>query len=58
MVIHGTHDAIRPYQSGAAFADLLGGALVSLEGSGHAPHARDPVKVNLLIKQFVDRIGQ
>jgi pimeloyl-ACP methyl ester carboxylesterase len=56
LVIHGTDDAIRPYESGAAFADLLGGALVLLKGSGHAPHARDPVKVNLLIKQFADRV--
>ena len=24
-----------------------------LEGSGHAPHARDPVKVNLLLRDFV-----
>ena len=56
LVIHGTDDAIRPYESGAAFADLLGGALVLLKGSGHAPHARDPVRVNLLIKQFADRI--
>jgi pimeloyl-ACP methyl ester carboxylesterase len=58
LVIHGTDDAIRPSESGAAFADLLGGALVLLHGAGHAPHARDPVKVNLLIKQFVDRVGR
>ena len=57
LIIHGTADAIRPYQSGAAFADLLGAALVLLEGSGHAPHARDPVKVNLLIKQFADQVA-
>lgn len=57
LVIHGVDDAIRPYESGAAFADLLGAALVSLHGAGHAPHARDPVKVNLLIKQFADRVG-
>jgi pimeloyl-ACP methyl ester carboxylesterase len=56
LVIHGTDDAIRPYESGAAFADLFGGALVLLKGSGHAPHARDPVKVNLLIKQFAARV--
>jgi pimeloyl-ACP methyl ester carboxylesterase len=56
LVIHGTDDAIRPHESGAAFADLLGGALVLLKGAGHAPHARDPVRVNLLIKQFADRI--
>ena len=32
---------------------LTGGALVSLEGSGHSPHARDPVKVNLLLRDFI-----
>ena len=30
-----------------------GGELVLLEGSGHVPHARDPVKVNLLLRDFV-----
>ena len=38
---------------GAALAELTGGTLVTLEGSGHAPHARDPVKVNLLLRDFV-----
>ena len=52
LVIHGTHDGIRPHASGAALADLLGCPLVSLEGSGHGPHARDPVKVNLLVRDF------
>ena len=28
-----------------------------LEGAGHAPHARDPVKVNLLIREFVESLG-
>ena len=28
--------------------------MASLEGSGHAPHARDPVKVNLLLSDFID----
>jgi pimeloyl-ACP methyl ester carboxylesterase len=54
LVIHGTDDAIRPYQAGIAFADLLGGTKVLLEGSGHAPHARDPVKVNRLLRDFID----
>jgi pimeloyl-ACP methyl ester carboxylesterase len=58
LVIHGTGDAIRPYASGEALADLLDGALVLLGGSGHAPQARDPVRVNLLIQQFVDRIAR
>ena len=53
LVIHGLEDAIRSPESGAALAELTGGALVSLEGSGHAPHARDPVKVNLLLREFI-----
>ena len=54
LVIHGTADAIRTHQAGVALANLLGGAMASLDGSGHAPHARDPVKVNLLLRDFVD----
>jgi pimeloyl-ACP methyl ester carboxylesterase/predicted glycosyltransferase len=53
LVIHGVDDAIRSHESGATLAELTGGTLVSLDGSGHAPHARDPVKVNLLLRDFV-----
>ena len=52
LVIHGSEDALRPWQSGARLAELAGGELVVLEGSGHFPHARDPVKVNLLLRDF------
>jgi pimeloyl-ACP methyl ester carboxylesterase len=55
LVIHGTDDAVRPHDSGAALAALTGGALVTLEGSGHNPQARDPVKVNLLLRDFAAR---
>ena len=53
LVIHGSDDHVRPHDSGEALAELTGGALVTLEGSGHIPLARDPVKVNLLIRDFV-----
>jgi pimeloyl-ACP methyl ester carboxylesterase len=52
LVIHGSEDAVRSHESGAALAELTGGTFVSLEGSGHAPHARDPVKVNLLLRDL------
>jgi pimeloyl-ACP methyl ester carboxylesterase/predicted glycosyltransferase len=52
LVIHGRDDAVRPHDSGAALAKLTGGALVSLDGCGHSPHARDPVRVNLLVRDF------
>jgi pimeloyl-ACP methyl ester carboxylesterase len=53
LVLHGDEDAIRPLAQGAAMAEATGGTLVTLVGSGHGPHARDPVKVNLLIRDFV-----
>ena len=53
LVIHGSDDAVRPFASGARLAELAGGELVVLEGSGHFPHVRDPVKVNLLLREFV-----
>jgi len=53
LVIHGESDAIGSVTRGAAFAEQTGGRLVLLEGSGHAPHIRDPVKVNLLLREFL-----
>jgi len=48
-------DAIRPLADGARLAELVGGELVTMEGSGHAPHVRDPVKVGLLLGDFIGR---
>jgi pimeloyl-ACP methyl ester carboxylesterase/predicted glycosyltransferase len=53
LVIHGDEDQIRPVAQGAALAEATGGQLVTLEGAGHIPNARDPVKVNLLLREFV-----
>ena len=53
LVIHGRDDAVRPWASGARLAELASGSLAVLEGSGHFPHARDPVKVNLLLRDFI-----
>ena len=53
LVIHGSDDAVRPCASGARLAELADGELAVLEGSGHLPHARDPVKVNLLLREFI-----
>ena len=54
LVIHGDQDAISPLKRGEALAEATGGMLVKMEGSGHFPLARDPVKVNLLIRNFVE----
>jgi pimeloyl-ACP methyl ester carboxylesterase/predicted glycosyltransferase len=53
LVIHGDHDAVGSVSCGIALAEDTGGRLVLLEGSGHAPHVRDPVKVNLLLRDVV-----
>jgi pimeloyl-ACP methyl ester carboxylesterase len=52
LVLHGDRDAIRPHAQGAELARATGGRLVTLEGSGHGAHARDPVRVNLLLREF------
>jgi pimeloyl-ACP methyl ester carboxylesterase/predicted glycosyltransferase len=53
LVVHGEKDAIASVSRGVALAEHTGGELVVLEGSGHAPHIRDPVKVNLLLREFI-----
>ncbi len=53
LVLHGDDDAVRPHVTGAAYAEATGGTLVTLEGSGHCPQSRDPVRVNTLLRDFV-----
>ncbi|GAA4767370.1 alpha/beta hydrolase [Actinomycetospora chibensis] len=53
LVVHGDADAVAPYEGGVAVASWTGGSLVSIPGGGHAPTVRDPVRVNLLIRDFV-----
>ncbi|NUT57201.1 MAG: alpha/beta hydrolase, partial [Thermoleophilia bacterium] len=53
LVIHGTDDAVRPFIVAEELAEVTGGELAALEGSGHCPHARAPVRVNLLLRDFV-----
>jgi pimeloyl-ACP methyl ester carboxylesterase len=52
LVIHGDHDAISPHARGAELARLTGARMLTVVGGGHFPHARDPVQVNLAIRDF------
>ena len=54
LVIHGDRDLIRPQVQGEALARATGGDVVTLHGCGHIPLVRDPVRVNLLIREFVE----
>jgi pimeloyl-ACP methyl ester carboxylesterase len=55
LVIHGTMDDLVEPERARAFASELGAEAVFLEGSGHGPHARDAVKINLLLRDFIWR---
>jgi pimeloyl-ACP methyl ester carboxylesterase len=57
LVVHGTKDQVSHVRRGKALAAATGGGLVVMEGAGHIPMARDPVKVNLLIREFVESLG-
>ena len=56
LVIHGSDDHCQPLARAERMAELTGGELVVLEGAGHLPHARDPVKVNQLLLDFIRRV--
>ena len=57
LVVHGTADRIDSHRVGTRAARLSGGTFVPLVGSGHIPVVRDPVRVNLLLRDFVDRLS-
>jgi pimeloyl-ACP methyl ester carboxylesterase len=57
LVVHGDKDRISPLRSGRALAEATAGALVVVEGGGHIVLARDPVKVNLLIREFAGALA-
>jgi predicted glycosyltransferase len=52
LVVQGTRDNCQPFERGVLTAELTGAPRVVLEGSGHIPMARRPVKVNQLISDF------
>jgi pimeloyl-ACP methyl ester carboxylesterase len=55
LVIHGSEDVCQPVARGERVAELTGGDLLRMEGSGHQPHARDPVVVSIALRDFVAR---
>ncbi|MGH3113117.1 MAG: alpha/beta fold hydrolase, partial [Gaiellaceae bacterium] len=57
LVVHGDLDACQTRERAVAVAELTGGTLVTLEGAGHLPQARHPVKVNGLVREFAEPIA-
>lgn len=57
LVVHGTDDHIVPVAAGRRLAAELGAPMVEVVGGGHSAIAREPVLANLLIGDFVRRLG-
>jgi len=58
LVIQGSDDRIIPHATAEALARLTDGRLLTLEGTGHLPQVREPVRTNLAIRAFVrDLVG-
>jgi pimeloyl-ACP methyl ester carboxylesterase len=58
LVIQGTDERITHVTQGTGLAEAIPGArLELLEGAGHIPNARHPVRVNLAIRDFVRELA-
>jgi UDP-N-acetylglucosamine:LPS N-acetylglucosamine transferase len=56
LIIHGELDPSVPLETGLKLhAAIPHSTMVLMQGSGHVPNARDPVKVNLMIHDFIGR---
>jgi pimeloyl-ACP methyl ester carboxylesterase len=57
LVAHGTEDHCQPLARSQRLAELTGAELVVFDGGDHMLPGRHPVKVNLLIRDFVERLS-
>ncbi len=57
LVVHGGEDAVTPPERSIRLAEAAGASLVILDGAGHCSGNRDPVKFNLLVREFVGSIA-
>jgi pimeloyl-ACP methyl ester carboxylesterase len=57
LLVHGDNDNIVPLAVSERIAELTGGTLVTVGAGGHISAARDPVFVNRLLRDFVDRVA-
>ncbi|HEY7149046.1 MAG TPA: alpha/beta fold hydrolase [Gaiellaceae bacterium] len=57
LVVHGTADELVDPEWARALGAELAAPVVLLEGSGHGPHARDPAKVNSLVREFTESVA-
>lgn len=55
-VVHGTADRVRPWAVGEQLASCTGASLTLLGGAGHGLITRDPVRINTMIRDFVESV--
>jgi pimeloyl-ACP methyl ester carboxylesterase len=58
LVVQGDQDHTCLPEWGRALAEDTGGELLMMPGVGHSPHGRKPVRVNLALREFVERVAQ
>jgi len=56
LLIHGEDDHIQPAGKSEVVAEITGAELVLLPGVGHIPAGRFPAKINILIRDFLNRV--
>lgn len=56
LVVHGDGDALQPYARAVRLAELASGSLTTMVGAGHCSGNRDPVRFNLLIREFTEAV--
>jgi pimeloyl-ACP methyl ester carboxylesterase/predicted glycosyltransferase len=56
LVIHGDGDELQPHARAVRLAEETHGSLVTLKGAGHCSGNRDPVRFNLLIREFTEEL--
>lgn len=59
LIIQGTHERISHLTQAVGLADAIPDARLELiDGGGHIVNAREPVRVNLLIRDFIQTLGR
>ncbi len=57
LLVHGIEDRLIPASVGQRLAELTGGSLLEMKGTGHAPHMKEPVRFNLALRKFVEGLA-
>jgi pimeloyl-ACP methyl ester carboxylesterase/predicted glycosyltransferase len=57
LLFSGTADNLTPPVYAETLAEAIGARIVDFGGSGHMLGGRDPVKVNLVLREFIDSVS-